>query len=98
MIYSRINFIFKNTFVIKKKYYKEPEPVKIEKTEEIKLDVEPQLPPADMQNSFNGTYNSSLQKETAIHSSDIFIESKIMEEKKKKTENMTENDKGGESN
>lgn len=88
----------KEKVVIKKKYYKEPEPVKIEKTEEIKLDVEPQLPPADMQNSFNGTYNSSLQKETAIHSSDIFIESKIMEEKKKKTENMTENDKGGESN
>lgn len=66
---------------IRKKFYREPAPVKAEeKTEEIKLeDGNASLPPADYKNSFNSVYNSKLKKETYLHSQDIVVEPKSTE-------------------
>ena len=61
---------------IKKKYYKEPKEIKIKETEEeITLeDKNPELPPKNTSASFNDTFNSKLQKETQLHSTDITVE------------------------
>ena len=62
---------------IKKKYYKEPEPVKTEAEKEITLeDDNANLPSPNHKNSFNSVYNSKLKKETYLHSQDIVVEIK----------------------
>lgn len=69
---------------IKKKSYKEPKAIdknQIETTEDVKLEADSELPPADKKNSFNSVYNSKLKKETLLHSGDIVIENKQSDSK-----------------
>ncbi len=72
---------------IKKKAYKEPEEVTAEKADdEIELvDDNAELPPPQKKNSFNSVYNSKLQKETMLHSSDIIVEIKGTETQSSET-------------
>ncbi len=69
----------KQKVTIKKKNYKEPKEVKVTQTEEEEIELKDENaelppPPAQKRNSFSSVYNSKLQKETMLHSSDIIVE------------------------
>lgn len=87
----------KEKVTIKKKSYKEPKEVKIEKTEEITLDKETTIPEKNLKNNFNSVYNSKLKKETLLHSNDLILETPTFEELKKEVEEELKNNQNASS-
>lgn len=79
----------KEKVTIRKKTYKEPKKVRVEDEKEITLkDTNAELPPVNRNNSFNSVYNSKLRKETMLHSQDIVVEKKSVEEKSEEGEEV----------